>query len=379
MLRAGGRIAAGPSLVERQQRRRRCASVLSTNFRRLVMAHGRGRHGRCRDALAMPSDTRAHHAHHLPLDPADAAAVDGVVPRSRRRRTAHDIPTSRHRAATGSKRRCACRGRARRTLRWVARDGGDVVGYLDVDLPTLDNLDNALVEVDRAAGAPPAGSRPGPLRARRRRSCAPRAADGSWRSPRHPLPGGGRANPAASAFAAAMGMTTRWTRSAAGSTCPPWTRPASTRCSRRAGRRPTGTRWCAGQHRLPRTTSTTSRALDSGFLDEAPLGDLAWEPEKVDAAGSAPTSSVREQLRRTEVSTAARHDATGRIVALSGAGAQDETTSSTRGRASPSCDPDHRGHRLGPLVEDREPAVRDGDELPACATSTPGTRRSTIT
>ncbi|MGH3657553.1 MAG: GNAT family N-acetyltransferase, partial [Micromonosporaceae bacterium] len=56
-------------------------------------------------------------------------------------------------------------------------------------------------------------------------------------------------------------------------------------------------------------------ALDSDFLNQAPLGELAWEPEKVDVAR---TRQIEQALRDRgwiACHTAARHDATGDVVA----------------------------------------------------------------
>jgi len=82
------------------------------------------------------------------VDPADQCAVEGAY-RVLQRAGAHDVPDFPP----------ACRYRfgmqlkvpwpGQRTVRWIARcrKSDDVVGYLHIDLPTIDNLSNASIEL----------------------------------------------------------------------------------------------------------------------------------------------------------------------------------------------------------------------------------------
>jgi GNAT superfamily N-acetyltransferase len=105
--------------------------------------------------------------------------------------------------------------------------------------------------------------------------------------------------------------------------------------------------------------------LDSSFIDQAPMGDLAWEPEKVDADRIRRIDAVLLHYGARRYSTGLVHDETGRLVAWSLVGVR-------RGvpwhawQGITLVDPRHRGHRLGLVAKlitlrrlrQREPQVR---------------------
>ncbi len=105
--------------------------------------------------------------------------------------------------------------------------------------------------------------------------------------------------------------------------------------------------------------------LDSSFLDEAPKGDLDFEPEKVDVDRLRRTYETRARYGARPYETGVVHEASGRLVAWSAL------------RVAKSIDwhawqlvtlvhPEHRGHRLGMITKAvnlrtmraHEPAVR---------------------
>jgi GNAT superfamily N-acetyltransferase len=102
--------------------------------------------------------------------------------------------------------------------------------------------------------------------------------------------------------------------------------------------------------------------LDSDFINEAPMGDLEMEAEKVDAARIREIERVRGLIGRTSLSTAAVHDATGAVVAWS-ALSREPSHVEHAGQGITMVHPAHRGHRLGLLtkIENLRYAV---DELP---------------
>ncbi|WP_341717858.1 GNAT family N-acetyltransferase [Micromonospora sp. FIMYZ51] len=105
--------------------------------------------------------------------------------------------------------------------------------------------------------------------------------------------------------------------------------------------------------------------LDGRLLVDAPMGDLAWEPEQVDAERVRATEQVLEARGRRRYHAGVRHTASGRLVAWTlldlGAAADWHAYQQIT-----IVDPDHRGHRLGLLAKienlrhllAHEPAVR---------------------
>ena len=84
---------------------------------------------------------------------------------------------------------------------------------------------------------------------------------------------------------------------------------------------------------------------------DAPMGELEVEPEKYDADR---IRGIEKSLRlrgRRHYHAAARHDATGRLVAWTMIAFDAGDRRATPGSRSTIVDPDHRGHRLGLLVK----------------------------
>ncbi|MFG2063295.1 GNAT family N-acetyltransferase [Micromonospora sp. NPDC048871] len=90
--------------------------------------------------------------------------------------------------------------------------------------------------------------------------------------------------------------------------------------------------------------------LDGRLLSDAPMGDLAWEPEQVDAERVRATDRAIAARGRRRYHAGVRHRATGRLIAWTLL----EVTASAPWHAFQQItivDPDHRGHRLGLLAK----------------------------
>jgi GNAT superfamily N-acetyltransferase len=90
--------------------------------------------------------------------------------------------------------------------------------------------------------------------------------------------------------------------------------------------------------------------LDSDFLNQAPLGELQMEAEKVDADRIRAMDKARAKVGRKAVNTAAVHDETGELVAWSGL-SRPASHVEHGGQGITLVHPAHRGHRLGLLTK----------------------------
>ncbi|MEV6366596.1 GNAT family N-acetyltransferase [Micromonospora musae] len=261
------------------------------------------------------------------------------------------------------------------TLWALARLDGVPAGYLALDLPQLDNTENATVELT----VHPAYRRHGVGRALHEHCLRLLREQGRKRvigMTVSALPDGPARAAAGGAFAAASGA-----------------QPALVEIRRRLD--PTGVDQAALDALLvgARAHAEGYRTLrwhglvpeeyvaDIAYLDgrlstDAPLGDLNWEAEKVDAERIRGTERALAARGRRQYHVAAQHVASGRLVAW------------TLLDLGPSADwhafqqitivdPEHRGHRLGLLVKvenlryllAHEPAVRAIDTFNAAANS----------
>lgn len=237
------------------------------------------------------------------------------------------------------------------THRWVARTpGGDLVGYLQIDLPTLDNLENAHIDIVVEPGHRRQGHGRALydhavafLRGRGRRRLTTFTAE--------TLPEGGEPrDPGPTAFCRARGM-----QSALGEVR---RRLDLTTVDRAAlDAMLAGARAASAGYSLVRWGSVVPEEyvagvalLDSDFLNQAPLGDLRMEAEKIDADRIRAMDQARAQFGRKAVNTAAVHDETGELVAWSGL-SRPASHVEHGGQGITLVHPAHRGHRLGLLTK----------------------------
>ncbi|MEU9509027.1 GNAT family N-acetyltransferase [Micromonospora sp. NPDC048170] len=253
----------------------------------------------------------------------------------------------------------------------LARVDGGPAGYLALDLPQLDNTENATAEIvvhpgcrRRGVGRALHEHAVRLLRERGRKRVLAMAVSA--------LPGGPARSGAAGAFAASTGA-----------------RPALAEVRRRldttrlddeglaaslaeARSRAAGYRTVRWQGHTPEEYVADIAYLDGRLSTDAPLGDVQWEPERVDADRLRGADRALAARGRRRYHTAVRHEASGRLVAWSllDVGA---TVDWHAFQQITIVDPEHRGHRLGLLskVENlrhllaHEPAVRAIDTFNA--------------
>jgi GNAT superfamily N-acetyltransferase len=90
--------------------------------------------------------------------------------------------------------------------------------------------------------------------------------------------------------------------------------------------------------------------LEGRLNQDAPTGDIAWEPENVDADRIRAAEEAMRARGRTAFHTGAVHEASGRLVAWTMIGSADDTAWHAW-QSITIVDPGHRGHRLGMLIK----------------------------
>jgi GNAT superfamily N-acetyltransferase len=90
--------------------------------------------------------------------------------------------------------------------------------------------------------------------------------------------------------------------------------------------------------------------LDGRLLEDAPLGELDWEPAKMDTSRFRSMERAVMARRRRPYNAGAVHDATGRLAAFT-ALSMDATIPDHAWQNITIVDPEHRGHRLGLLIK----------------------------
>ncbi|HYN95155.1 MAG TPA: GNAT family N-acetyltransferase, partial [Pilimelia sp.] len=90
--------------------------------------------------------------------------------------------------------------------------------------------------------------------------------------------------------------------------------------------------------------------LDGRMSIDSPMGDLAWEPEKVDADRIRASDEVQLRWGRVYHTTVAVHVATGQVVAWSGLSFEDGVPWHAW-QQNTIVEERHRGHRLGTIVK----------------------------
>lgn len=235
--------------------------------------------------------------------------------------------------------------------RWVARSAdGEVVAFLSVSLPTLDNLELASAEVVVA----PEHRRRGYgrtlydhvatfLRERGRKRMLAFTAE--------TLPeGGDPRDPGPTAFARAMGMQSALAEVRRRLDIAELDKAAihdMLAHARAASAGYTLVRW---KNFVPAELRAGVANLDSDFLNQAPMGDLQLEAEKVDEARIVAMDAARAKSGRVSVNTGAVHDETGELVAWSGL-SRSYSHVEHAGQGITLVHPAHRGHRLGLLTK----------------------------
>lgn len=307
-----------------------------------------------------------------PVDAADDAAVERAY-EIEAAAVAADLPGFPpvcHRQFVGSMRHPWPGTRSHHVLAYL---DGTPAGYVRIDLPQLDNTDNAVAE-------------PSVHPAHRRRGVGRALHDYVVRFVRDQgrkrligmsvmaLAGGPARSGAGAAFATAMGATSALVDVRRRLDVTTIDDSALDRMLTEARPRAAGYSLVQWQGPAPDEYVDDVAYLDGRLVEDAPMGDLAWEPEKVDAARIRDVEAAREARGRRAYHTGMRHDESNRLVAW---------TMLDLGASSPwhafqqitIVEPRHRGHRLGAIVKienlryalAREPELRAVDTWNAAA------------
>jgi GNAT superfamily N-acetyltransferase len=252
----------------------------------------------------------------------------------------------------------------RRGRHFLARVDGAPAGYLLLVLPDLDNTENAHVEIS----VRPEYRRRGVGRALIEQAISVARQQGRKRligEAVATLPGGVPRSDAPSEFARSIGA-----------------KPALTEVRRRldlitvddaalgeqlaeAWRRAGGYSLVWFRDEVPQEYVDDIAYLDSRLVKDAPMGDLTWEPEKVDAARIRAAEAASLARKRRKYNTAVRHDATGHLVAFTTLDLE-HCPADHAWQQITIVEPRHRGHRLGVIAKienlryarTHEPALR---------------------
>ncbi|WP_349880106.1 GNAT family N-acetyltransferase [Micromonospora sp. HUAS YX12] len=258
--------------------------------------------------------------------------------------------------------------------RWlVARLGGSPVGWLRLYLHTIDNTENATVELT----VDPAYRRRGIGRVLHEHGVRLLREHGGKRlvgSTTAALPGEeDRVFPGA-AFAAAMGAEPALAdvRRRLDVTGLDRDRLSALLAGARAAA--TGYRPVRWRDHTPEEYVADVAYLQGRLLVDAPMGELDWEPEQMDAARMRDAERALDARGVRRYNTGVVHEASGRLVGWTQLGLDAGSTDHAWQEIT-IVDPDHRGHRLGLLCKAgnlayalaHEPALRVVDTWNAAA------------
>ncbi|MCW3813006.1 GNAT family N-acetyltransferase [Micromonospora sp. DR5-3] len=301
-----------------------------------------------------------------PFDAADPAAIDAAyrIGAAAERADLPDFPPFCRQRFTASVRH-PMPGTVR--LWALARLDGVPAGYLALDLPQLDNTDNA----DAELVVHPAYRRRGVGRALHEHGLRLLREHGRKRVigvTVSALPGGVARPQAGDAFAAATGARPALAEVRRRLDTGRLDQAALDRLAADARAHATGYRVVRWRGDTPEEYAADVAYLDGRLMADAPLGDLEWEPERIDVERLRATERALDARGRRRYHQAAVHEASGQVVAW------------TLIDLGPSADwhawqqitivdPAHRGHRLGLLVKienlryalAHEPALRTID------------------
>ncbi|MEU8010578.1 GNAT family N-acetyltransferase [Micromonospora parva] len=262
-----------------------------------------------------------------------------------------------------------------RSLFALARLDGVPAGYLQLDLPQLDNTENATAELLvhpqlRRRGVGRALHEYGVrlLREHSRKRVVGMAVSA--------LPGGPARSVAGDAFAASTGAQPALAEVRRRLDIGKIDRVALRAALAEARPRAEGYRSVCWQGATPQEYVADIAYLDGRLLMDAPMGDVQWEPEQVDAERIRGNERALDARGRRRYHLGMLHEETGRIVAwtLLDVGASADWHAYQQITI---VDPAHRGHRLGLIAKaenlhhllTHEPAVQVIDTWNAASNS----------
>lgn len=283
-----------------------------------------------------------------PLDPADEPTV-AAVQELRVAVEAADLPDFPPPCPFAFRAELTFPRTTKLTEHYLARRDGAVAGYLALELPLRENLDN----VEAALSVHPAYRRRGVGRAlhaylleRMRELGRSRYATMTVEA----LPDGPPRDDAGRGFATAMGAKPALDEVRRRLDLTAIDQPALAAMLTEARAKAAGYRVVTWSGRAPEEYAADVGYLDGRLVSDAPMGDLQWEPPKVDVARLRESEDAVAAGRWHLHSAGAVHEQTDRMVALT-AIARQETTPWHAFQWITLVDPPHRGHRLGALVK----------------------------
>lgn len=233
--------------------------------------------------------------------------------------------------------------------RFLARLDGEPAGALNLEFTTLDNLDNAYAEII----VHPAHRRRGIGRALYAQAVELTRAGGRKRlmgNTVEELAGGPAREGAGSAFAAAMGASAALRQVRRKLQLSHVDQAALDRLLADAYARAGGYSLVQWRDRVPDEYVDDVAVLDARMVTDAPMGDLAWEEEKIDAARIRGNEAVRALHGTRAYATGVREDSSGQLVALT-ALVLFRTVPEHAWQGITLVHPANRGHRLGTVVK----------------------------
>ncbi|NJC63795.1 GNAT family N-acetyltransferase [Planosporangium flavigriseum] len=282
------------------------------------------------------------------LDPADPAALDASYAiRSAAR--AHDVPDFPP----------PCRHAHDVVFRvpwphevmaaWLVHDGDRPVGVADVRLPQRDNFDNAWCDLNvhpdhrrRGAGWALYEHVAEYVRAAGRARLMGDAVEA--------LPDGADLPGSAGGFARAVGARDALREVRRRLDLSSVDAERYDRLLADAWRRADGYSLVRWRERTPEEYLADVAYLGSRLMADAPMGDLEWEPENIDAELQRAMDETRVGHGTRCYNAGVRHDATGRIVARTEL-VMEHSARDHAWQKITLVDPAHRGHRLGTIVK----------------------------
>lgn len=283
-----------------------------------------------------------------PLDPADQPTVDAVQA-LRVAAEAVDTPDFPPPCPYVFQAELTFPRTSKRFEHYLASGGGEVIGSLTLELPLRDNLDN----LDVSITVHPAHRRRGAgtalhacLLERMRELGRSTYAGFSVAA----LPGGPPRVETGRGFATAMGAKPALDEVRRRLDLTALDRPALVELVDGARRKAAGYRLVTWRGPAPEEYAADVGYLDGRLVSDAPMGDLRWEPPKIDVARLREGEQAMLAGRWHAYSTGAVHEESGRLVALTTI-ARQETSPWHAYQLITLVDPPHRGRRLGALVK----------------------------
>jgi GNAT superfamily N-acetyltransferase len=235
------------------------------------------------------------------------------------------------------------------TRHWLAYLDGEPVGWAKVDLPTLDNPDNAWLELL----VHPSSRRRGAGRALYGHAVEHARANGRTRlvgMSVEPLSAGPTLTGAGSAFAVAVDAqdALRDVRRRLEVSTVDW--PALEAITAEAWTHAEGYSLMQWRDRAPEDAIGHIAYLEGRMVTDAPMGDLAWEPERYDLERMRARESVSMARGSRTYNSAVRDDRTGRVVAWTDL-MFEHSIGHHAWQGTTIVEPEHRGHRLGIIVK----------------------------